>query len=102
VLDDDALAALAAASMPKHQSPSLPGNIVYAILHGDDDTARAWLGAGEALSAVSLEAVRRGLSVVPSYTAVDPARARAVLQRVLGDTTPYVAVRISPAPLPQN
>jgi hypothetical protein len=102
VLDDDVLAALAAASLPKRQSPSLPENIVYAVLHGDDDTARAWLRAGEALSAVLLEGVRRGLSVVPSYTAVDPARARALLNRVLGETTPYVAVRISVAPLPHN
>jgi hypothetical protein len=98
VLDEDALAELAAASLPKVQAQAMPQHIVYAILHGHDDTAAAWLRAGEALSAVSLEGVRRELSVVPSYTAVDPAGARAVLSRVLGqDATPYVAVRISSA-----
>jgi hypothetical protein len=98
VLDDAALAELAAATLPKHQSPSLPENIVYAVLHGHDESATSWLRAGEALSAVSLEGARRQLTVVPSYTAVDPARARAVLHRVLGpDTTPYVAVRIASA-----
>jgi hypothetical protein len=69
---------------------------VYAVLFGDEDSPEAWLRAGEALSAVSLEAGHRGLSVYPSWTVVELPGSRKVMreQMSLGGV-PYLALRIA-------
>ena len=72
-----------------------PTDDVFGVLCGDRDAPENWLRAGAALSAISLLATRRGLTVVPSSAAVQLSRSRAVLRRLLPDaTTPYLAVRI--------
>ena len=69
---------------------------VFGVLCGDGDAPERWLRAGAALSAISLLATRRGLTVFPSSAVVQLSRSRSVLRRLLPDaTTPYVAVRIS-------
>jgi len=68
---------------------------VYAILYGDDDTPVSWLRAGEALSAGWLEATELGLSVLPLSAAVEVARTRHVLRRLLGNVGyPYLVLRL--------
>jgi len=68
---------------------------VYAVLDGEGDTPQAWLRAGEALSAVWLEASQRGISIVPSTAVVDiPASRKVIHQLMPGLRTPYLAVRI--------
>jgi hypothetical protein len=82
---------------PRPPSARVSGD-VFVVLCGDDDAPESWLRAGAALSAISLLATRRGLTVVPSSAAVQVPRSRAVLRRLLpGGTTPYVAVRIGGA-----
>lgn len=56
---------------------------VYALLYGDEDTALDWLRAGEALSAVWLEAIERGLTLLPLSAAVEVAQTRQTLCRLL-------------------
>ena len=58
---------------------------VYAILYGDEDTARAWLRAGEALSAIWLEATERNLTLLPLSAAVEVPQTRQALQRLLAN-----------------
>jgi hypothetical protein len=68
---------------------------VYSILYGESDSAEAWVRAGEALSALWLEATRRGLSVSPSSSVVELRGGRAVVRSLLPpDSTPYLAVRV--------
>ncbi len=68
---------------------------VYGVLDGDGDTPQAWLRAGEALSAVWIEASQRGLSIVPSTAVVEIPASRKVIRRLIpGLGTPYLAVRI--------
>jgi hypothetical protein len=68
---------------------------VYGVLYGRADTAEAWLRAGEALSALWLEATRHGLSVSPSSSVVELRGGRAVVRSLLpADATPYLAVRV--------
>jgi hypothetical protein len=68
---------------------------VYGVLYGESDTAEAWLRAGEALSALWLEATRQGLSVSPSSSVVELRGGRAVVRSLLPqDATPYLAVRV--------
>jgi hypothetical protein len=68
---------------------------VYAILYGDDDTSRAWLRAGEALSAVWLDAMQQDLTVVPLSAAVEVPQTRQILQRLLANRGhPFLALRI--------
>ncbi len=70
---------------------------VYAVLHGELGDPPAWLRAGEALSALWLEATRRGLSVSPSSSVVELRGGRAVMRALLPPGhTPYVAVRVDP------
>jgi nitroreductase len=71
------------------------GGAVYAVLYGDDDTPLNWLRAGEALSTGWLEATELGLSVVPLSAAVEVARTRRELRRLLGGVGhPYLALRL--------
>jgi hypothetical protein len=70
---------------------------VYSILYGESDTAAAWVRAGEALSALWLEATRRGLSVSPSSSVVELRGGRTVVRSLLPPhSTPYLAVRVDP------
>ncbi len=72
---------------------------VYGVLYGDSGSADAWLRAGEALSALWLEATRHGLSVSPSSSVVELRGGRAVVRALLPpQATPYLAVRVD-APL---
>jgi hypothetical protein len=72
---------------------------VYGVLYGESDTADAWLRAGEALSALRLEATRRGLSVSPSSSVVELRGGRAVVRTLLPrNSTPYLAVRVDSSP----
>jgi hypothetical protein len=83
---------------PTGTLPIRPGHdreAVYAILYGDEDSALAWLRAGEALSAVWLEAIRHGLTVLPLSAAVEVPQTRQVLQRLLaGLGEPFLVLRI--------
>ncbi len=68
---------------------------VYGVLAGDGDSASDWVRAGEALSAVWLEATRHGLSIVPSTALVEIATTGKVIRRLLPPgATPYLALRI--------
>jgi hypothetical protein len=68
---------------------------VYAILYGDVDTGSSWLLAGEALSAVWLEALQRDLTVLPLSAAVEVPQTRLILQRLLANLGhPFLAMRI--------
>lgn len=68
---------------------------VYGILHGNDDTPRAWLRAGEALSAGWLTATAQGLGMLPISAVVEVLPTRMALRRMLsGLGYPYLAVRI--------
>lgn len=67
----------------------------YAILYGVDDDPRAWLRAGEALSALWLAATEWSVAVLPLSAAVETAAARYALRRILsGIGYPYLAVRL--------
>ncbi|HEX6872781.1 MAG TPA: hypothetical protein VF163_16920 [Micromonosporaceae bacterium] len=98
ILDRPQVLALAGASSVTRrvrQRIGLDETTVYALLFGDQDTTEAWVRAGEALSAVSLEADRHGLTVYPSWTVVDLPGSREVVRKVLGsEGTPYLALRI--------
>jgi hypothetical protein len=78
----------------------------YLILHGDDDATEVsdWLRAGEALSAVLLTAVSRGLAVAPLTDVLEVAHPRDLVVGLLGGHgVPYAVVRcgypIDPTPL---
>jgi nitroreductase len=75
--------------------PGHDSEAVYAILYGDEDTAPNWLRAGEALSAVWLEALQRNLTVLPLSAAVEVPETRQTLQRLLANLgQPFLALRI--------
>jgi hypothetical protein len=70
-------------------------NATYAVLHGETDTAQAWLQAGEALSACWLTAMRHDLSLLPITAVVEVLSTRLVLSRMLsGLGHPYLAIRL--------
>jgi nitroreductase len=83
---------------PTGTLPIWPGRdraAVYALLYGDEDTGPAWLRAGEALSAVWLEAMLRGLTVLPLSAVIEVAQTRAVLHRMLaGLGEPFLVLRL--------
>lgn len=67
---------------------------LYLILHGDGDGPKDWLRAGEALSAVLLTAVSRGLAVAPITDVLEVERSRGLIAGLVGrDQCPYVVVR---------
>ncbi len=95
-------------ALPPHEGlPVTPGGdrgAVYLILHGEGQTVGDWLRAGEALSAVLLTAVSRGLAVAPLSDVLEVAHPRDLVTGLLGGHgVPYVLVRCgfasSPAPL---
>jgi hypothetical protein len=68
---------------------------VYAILYGDEDVPMDWLRAGEALSAVWLEATQRRLTVLPLSAAVEVPETRQILERLLANLgQPFLALRV--------
>jgi nitroreductase len=68
---------------------------VYAVLFGTEDTPVGWLRGGQALSAVWLTAVDRGLSVVPLSSAVEITSTREQIRGMLaGIGNPYLTLRI--------
>jgi hypothetical protein len=83
---------------PSGTLPIWPGHdreAVYAILYGDEDAGLAWLRAGEALSAVWLEAMLHGLTVLPLSAAIEVPQTRQALQRMLaGLGEPFLVLRI--------
>ena len=67
----------------------------YAILYGDEDTHTAWLRAGEALSAVWLDAIEHDLALVPLSGAVEVIETRLALRRMLADVgEPFLVLRL--------
>jgi hypothetical protein len=67
----------------------------YAILFGEEDTSVAWLSAGEALSAVWLEATERDVSVLPLSAAVEVPQTRQVLLSLLSNLgEPFLVLRL--------
>jgi len=85
-------------TLPISESPTGGGHdraATYAILYGDEDVPLAWLRAGEALSAVWLAAVQRGLSVLPLSAAVEVAQTRATLRHLLAELgEPFLVLRV--------
>jgi nitroreductase len=83
---------------PTGKLPMGPGHdrqAVYAILYGDEDGKLAWLRAGEALSAVWLEAVQQDLSVLPLSAAAEVPETRQILRALLANLgQPFLALRI--------
>jgi hypothetical protein len=70
----------------------------YAVLAGDGDEPAAWLRAGEALSAVLLEAVEAGLSVSPMSDVAEVTATRTLLRELLsGIGYPYLVLRVGVA-----
>jgi hypothetical protein len=71
---------------------------IYGVLYGESATPEAWLRAGEALSALWLEATRHGLAVSPSSSVVELRGGRNVMRTILPpDVTAYLAVRVDAA-----
>jgi hypothetical protein len=89
--------------------PGRDREATYAILYGDNDENEAWLRAGEALSAVWLEAIQRNLTVLPLSSVIEVPETRHTLQRLLANRAePFLALRIGvrpdddgPAPTPR-
>jgi len=65
----------------------LEGTDGMIVLCADEDAPRAWLRAGEGLSALWLHAVRQGLSVVPLSQVVEVAETRAALRHEVAVST---------------
>jgi hypothetical protein len=78
-----------------HVDAGHDGAATYAILFGGDDTPLAWLRAGEALSSAWLQAIERGVSLLPMSAALEVEATRATLRRlVAGLGEPLLVVRI--------
>ena len=76
-------------------SPDHDTAAIYAILYGDEDTPTAWLRAGEALSAVWLDAIEHDLALVPLSGAVEVIETRLALRRMLADVgEPFLVLRL--------
>jgi hypothetical protein len=73
-------------TLPISESPVGGGHdraAAYAVLWGEEDAAPAWLRAGEALSAVWLAAIERGLALLPLSSVVEVESTRATLRSIL-------------------
>jgi hypothetical protein len=72
---------------------------VYAVLYGIGNAPADWLRAGEALSAAWLDAVDRGLTLLPFSAPAEIASSRLLLQRLVSYVGyPYLVVRLGVAP----
>ena len=82
---------------PNEGAPVEPGGdlgAAFLVLHGEGDEGRHWLKAGEALSAVLLTAVSRGLAVAPITDVLEVAHPRDLIIGLLDQPgVPYVIVR---------
>jgi nitroreductase len=82
---------------PNDGIPVEPGGdrgAAYLILHGDGGDTQDWLRAGEALSAVLLTAVSRGLAVAPLTDVLEVEHPRELVQGLLREGgMPYALVR---------
>lgn len=82
---------------PNEGAPVEPGGdrgAAYLVLHGEGGEGRHWLRAGEALSAVLLSAVSRGLAVAPITDVLEVAHPRDLIIGLLDQPgVPYVIVR---------
>jgi hypothetical protein len=71
---------------------------VYAVVFGAGDAPVDWLRAGEALSAAWLDAVDRGLTLLPVSAPAEIASTRLLVQRLVSNTGyPYLVVRLGVA-----
>jgi nitroreductase len=72
---------------------------VYAVFYGTGNAPADWLRAGEALSAAWLDAVDRGLTLLPFSAPAEIASSRVLLQRLVSYLGyPYLVVRLGVAP----
>jgi hypothetical protein len=82
---------------PHEGLPVEPGGdrgALYLILHGEGNDRRDWLRAGEALSAVLLTAVSRGLAVAPITDVLEVEHPRQLIAGMLDPGQhPYALVR---------
>jgi hypothetical protein len=68
---------------------------VYAILYANEDTPVAWLRAGEALSAIWLESIEHGLTLLPLSAAAEVIATRTALRHMLSELgEPLLVVRL--------
>jgi hypothetical protein len=71
---------------------------VYAVVFGAGDASVDWLRAGEALSAAWLDAVDRGLTLLPFSAPSEIASTRLLVQRLVSHVGyPYLVVRLGVA-----
>jgi hypothetical protein len=70
---------------------------VFAVLFGTGDGPGDWLAAGEALSAGWLTATQLDVSVLPLSIVIEVERSRAMVGRILGSGSPYLALRFAVA-----
>ena len=71
---------------------------VYTVVFGPGDTPVDWLRAGEALSAAWLDAVDRGLTLLPFSAPTEIASTRLLVQRLVSHVGfPYLVVRLGVA-----
>ena len=90
------LQARAEAGAATDDGRDIEGSDGLVVLYAEDDSPEAWLRAGEGLSALWLDAVRSGLSVVPLSHVLEVEETRAGLRdSVLGGlAVPLVLVRV--------
>jgi nitroreductase len=68
---------------------------VFGVLYGETDEREDWLRGGEALSAAWLQAVERGVSLVPISAPVEVPATRETIRRLLaGVGQPYLVIRL--------
>ncbi|GIF97598.1 Acg family FMN-binding oxidoreductase [Catellatospora citrea] len=77
----------------------------YAVLFGESDDRGAWLRAGQALSAVWLQATVQGLALLPYSQVIEIDGSRAMMRRILSNLGyAYIVLRLGVAdpdhPLP--
>lgn len=67
----------------------------FGVLYGIEDAPRAWLSAGEALSAAWLTASVCGVSVLPMSAPIEISATRKALRQLIsGDGYPYLVLRL--------
>lgn len=67
----------------------------FGVLYGDGDEVQDWLRAGEALSAAWLQAIQRGVSVVPISAPIEVTATRQTIRQMLvGLGEPYLVMRL--------
>lgn len=86
--------------MPPHTGSFADRMATYAILWGETEEPIGWLRAGEALSAIMLDATVEDLALSPISGVVEVEGSRLALRGILADLGyPYLAVRIGHPPV---